>query len=103
MEMPAFTIPYAHFSEEKVLDIIWIGLLSVEVLLIVGVALQALLRRLRRKPGLVFATDRRLNVQVSTTALPIGVCTCSSRSGASQTAWYSSKSYKSTGTECILK
>lgn len=60
MEMPVFTIPYAHFSEEKVLDIIWIGLLSVEVLLIVGVALQALLRRLRRKPGLVFATDRRL-------------------------------------------
>ncbi|PFH60972.1 hypothetical protein XA68_18501 [Ophiocordyceps unilateralis] len=57
-EMPVFTIRYPRFNEEKVLDFIWMGLLSIEVLLIVGVALQALLRRLNRKPGLVFGAER---------------------------------------------
>ncbi|KAF4504601.1 hypothetical protein G6O67_008034 [Ophiocordyceps sinensis] len=51
--MAAFSARYSHLNEEKVLNLIWVGLLSVEVLMIVGVAVKAIARRLRRKPGTV--------------------------------------------------
>ncbi|RCI16271.1 hypothetical protein L249_2637 [Ophiocordyceps polyrhachis-furcata BCC 54312] len=48
--MPLFTIRYPPVNESKVLDFIWIGLLSVEVLLVVGVALQAIFHQIPRAP-----------------------------------------------------
>ena len=37
---------YARGSEEQILNAIWIGLVSIETLLVVGVAVQGLTKRL---------------------------------------------------------
>lgn len=51
--MAAFSARYSHLNEENVLNFIWIGLISLEVLMVVGVAVMAIARRLSRKTGAV--------------------------------------------------
>ncbi|PHH67748.1 hypothetical protein CDD83_6442 [Cordyceps sp. RAO-2017] len=49
--MAAFIARYSHLNEEKMLNMIWVGLLAVEVLMVLGVVIRAVVRRLSRKPG----------------------------------------------------
>ncbi|KND90533.1 hypothetical protein TOPH_04706 [Tolypocladium ophioglossoides CBS 100239] len=48
--MAAFVSGYSALNEEKILNIVWISILSLEVLMILGVAIQGILRRWSRKP-----------------------------------------------------
>ncbi|POR33868.1 Uncharacterized protein TPAR_05942 [Tolypocladium paradoxum] len=49
--MAAFTAGYAGLSEEKILNIVWVGILSLEVLMILGVAVKGIVRRWSPKPA----------------------------------------------------
>lgn len=49
--MAAFIAGCSALNEEKILNIVWVGILGLEVLMILGVAVRGIVRRWSPKPG----------------------------------------------------